>query len=77
MAIFLQKYISEQSLIEEGDFERFYFKFANGIYESLKAFGLVQDNANNYDENDQAQGYFALLNQFAFHRNNRGRIDQF
>ena len=35
------------------------------------------DSENNYDENDQAQGYFTLLNQYAFHRSNSSRLGQF
>jgi hypothetical protein len=49
-------------MIEELDNEKFYFKFANVIFDTLKAFGLVQDSADNYEENDQTQSYFALLN---------------
>ena len=36
--------------------------FTNVIFDTLKAFGLVQDSADNYEENDQTQSYFALLN---------------
>jgi len=39
-------------MIEELDNEKFYFKFANVIFDTLKAFGLVQDSADNYEEND-------------------------
>ena len=63
---FLQKFVSEQCLIEERSEPVFYFKLRNILMSACKFFGLFKE-----DEIDQSEfNFFMFLNKSIFHRRN-------